>query len=79
MFIILLFYSLGPRFLFGVRSCSSDFFSWPEAMRPMARSAASIEMSVVLSLAADVDIHTASENIINLEEAEVSISKDPSR
>ena len=41
------FYSLGPRFLFGARSCSSDFFSWPEAMRPMARSAASIERSVV--------------------------------
>ena len=48
-------------------------------MRAMARSVASIERSVVLSLAADVDIHTASENIINLEEAEVSISKDSSR
>lgn len=48
-------------------------------MRPMARSAASIESSVVLSLAADIDIHTASENFINLEEAEVPISKDSSR
>ena len=42
-------------------------------MRPMARSAASIERSVVLCLAADIDIHTASENIINLEEAEIAI------
>ena len=39
----------------------------------MARSAASIERSVVLSLAADIDIHTASENIVNLAEAETSV------
>lgn len=39
-----------PRFLGWASYSSSDFFSWPEAMRPMVRSAASIERSVVREL-----------------------------
>ena len=40
-------YNLSPRFFRGAKSSSSDFFPWPEAIRPIANSEAMFAKSVV--------------------------------